>query len=768
MRPKGDVPERPMDTNSDAPTWDLLRQIVVDASAAHTVEDQVERVVHGIRDAMRVDVCSLYLTVDSTLRLIANVGLAPGSVGTIELPLGEGLVGTIAATRVPLNLSVASAHPMYRHFPESGEEEFEAFLGVPVVNLGQTIGVLVVQNRRRRPFSSAEETLLITISAQLAASLLRWPEPAEAEPGSGRTRKLLGIKGSSGVGIGNVHLVGGALTVHLAESPATEDAQTESARLSQAVADIHRELEHARLQLQESMPDDVLALFDFYRMMLESDQLIAAAQRKIANGMSAFAAVRDTIDECAVAFEAIEDSYLRARGEDLHNIGNKLLNAILGHEAQIPEDESDVVLVGDLVSITDIAAFRRDQLSGIVCLQGSSLSHTAVLANALGVPAVMGVGPVDHIKNGELAIVDGDQGLVYLSPGRSLLHEYRQILDHERALQRDLLTHKLLPAVTPDGVRVALLANTGLLADVRPGLEYGAEGIGLYRSEIPFLAHSTFPTEEEQYEIYRDIIATYHPRPVTMRTLDIGGDKPLPYLTMEEDNPSLGWRGVRFALDNRPVFLTQLRAMLRADAGYETMRLLLPMVSSVDDVVQVLALLDMVSEQLGREGLAVRRPPLGIMVEVPAVIALLSSLARHIQFISIGTNDLTQYLLAVDRNNPRVSKRYDALHPAVLRSSRDLVKRAVELKLGVSLCGELAADPVAAPLLLGMRIEALSMSAFHIPRIKELIRGYPFADARRLLNRALRIDNQDDIRSLAAESLRAHGLDHLLMRGSGT
>ncbi|MEJ2132732.1 MAG: phosphoenolpyruvate-utilizing N-terminal domain-containing protein, partial [Gammaproteobacteria bacterium] len=424
---------------------------------------------------------------------------------------------------------------------------FEAFLGVPLVHFGNVTGVLVVQDRRRRPFTANEETLLITVASQLAGSLLRWPEP-ERRRGTRTlaTRRIQGIKGAPGVGIGRLHLIGGDALVQAVESPAPVDTPTESARLNDAVMMLNTELAAARQRLEGAVTHDVLAILDFYKLMLESDELIAAAQRRIHTGMSAFAAVRITVDECVLAFESMSDEYLRARGEDVRHIGTRLMSAMLGRSAQLPDDATDVVLVGDAIAVTDIARFGPGQLAGIVSLRGSTLSHTAVLANARGIPAVMAVGALDHLVEGERAIVDGSLGLLFLNPTGSLVREYRRILDQAQALNRELLANKDLPASTTDGFRVRLLANTGLLADAAPGLANGAEGIGLYRSEIPFLAHATFPTEDEQYEIYREILALYHPHPVTMRTLDVGGDKTLPYMTFDEENPSLGWRGIRF------------------------------------------------------------------------------------------------------------------------------------------------------------------------------------------------------------------------------
>jgi phosphotransferase system enzyme I (PtsI)/phosphotransferase system enzyme I (PtsP) len=321
------------------------------------------------------------------------------------------------------------------------------------------------------------------------------------------------------------------------------------------------------------------------------------------------------------------------------------------------------------------------------------------------------------------------------------------------------------PAITPDGFRVRLYANTGLLTDISPGLERGAEGIGLYRSEIPFMVHANFPTEEEQFQIYRNVLTAYTGKPVHMRTLDIGGDKALPYFSFTEQNPSLGWRGIRFTLDNAPIFMTQLRAMLRASEGMDNLRVLLPMVSRVDEVDGFQELLTDACNQLAEEGHHIARPAVGIMVEVPAAVALLPFIARRIDFISIGSNDLAQYLLAVDRNNPRVSGMFDNLHPAVIHEIHRITTEARQFDLPVGLCGEMASDPLAVVLLLGMGVDTLSMNAFNLLRIKWLIRSMPRTVAEKVLERALDLEHEDEIRSLTKEMLVEHELGELVTTG---
>ena len=741
----------------------LLKKIVQEASAAASPAKQMAYIVSAVRSAMRVRVCSLY-TADPQggLTLAATEGLKQASVGKVRLAEGEGLVGIIARSNHPLNLEDAAEHPAYRYFPETEEEQFQAFLGVPLVHLRRLIGVLVVQETQRRRFNADEEAFLVTIAAQLAASLAldhtAAPPDTDGEQ-TPQTQRILGVKGAPGIGIGRIHLLDDSDLEQVVDRECNDSA-AELLKFRAALALCRAELQHDSQTLQEQLPGDVASIFSVYALLLDSQELIQGVERRIRQGNWASGALRATVREFAARFEALEDPYLRSRAEDLLNIGNKLYAKLRG-ESSVVCREQNLILTGDLISIADIARYKRSQLAGILCRSGSSLSHTAVLANALGLPAVMGTGKIKNLQSGVPAILDGHHGQLILNPPPAIQAEFALLASRERELIEGLEELKELPALTPDGHRIRLYANTGLMVDISPGLQRGAEGIGLYRSEIPFMGHANFPTEEEQLQIYHHVLTAYAGRPVTMRTLDIGGDKTLPYYRFHEENPCLGWRGIRFTLDNRPIFMTQIRAMLRASAGLDNLKLLLPMVSRVDELDLFLVLLEDACAQLKNEGHQIRRPPVGIMVEVPAAINLLPFLARRINFVSIGSNDLTQYLLALDRNNSRVSHLFDNLHPAVLREIQRIVERCRELELPVSLCGEMAADPLAVVLLLGMGIEALSMSAYSLPKIKWLVRSLPLKVAVKTLQQALGMEHESQIRSLTRQVLVKHDLAEL-------
>jgi len=422
-----------------------------------------------------------------------------------------------------------------------------------------------------------------------------------------------------------------------------------------------------------------------------------------------------------------------------------------------------VILVGDEVSISDIAAVPGEKLVGIICFSGSSMSHTAVLANALGVPAVMGVGALKNLRNRERFIVDGNSGQIVRYPNDMLCSEFQRLIDEEKQLLNKLSTLRDLPGVTPDGFLVRMFTNSGLLADLSPGLKHGAQGIGLYRTEIPFMVRDSFPSEQEQMEVYSHVFRAYEGKPVYMRTLDVGGDKQLPYFPItNEDNPALGWRGIRFTLDNIQLLMTQVRAMLRAGGADGNLHILLPMVSATSEIDTFNELLGEAIQQLNDENKDVRRPKVGVMIEVPAAISQLPFWCRKLDFVSIGSNDLTQYMLALDRNNSRVATRYDHLHPAVIHEINRVVNIARQHNLPLSLCGEMASDPLAVILLIGMGISTLSMSATKLPRIKFLIRSLPQNKAETILQQCLQMDNVQEIRALLHYTLHEFNLHELI------
>lgn len=742
----------------------LMRQIMQDASEATSLRQLVDTLVSGVRHAVGADACTLYISQpDQSQLLAASSGLAGRAVGHVRLQSGEGITGHIAQTQQLKNLSCASDDEHFRFVPETGEAIYHAFLGVPLIHLRKTLGVISVQRRSHQRFSEAEVAFLITIATQLGGTLHTRLNLDHWIPNNAQScQTLSGVRAVPGIAVGPLHFCDQPELRDVSDQTA-DDPALEQTRLLEAIAEVKEELKNAPARMQAELPSDIRSLFSVYRMLLESPELLAGCQPYLAQGLWAPAALREAIEELANRFAAMPDPYLSARAEDMRNLGNLIYTALIPREGVASYPDKPFILVGRTIDIATLSRYPLEKLAGVICQEGSVLSHIAVLANAVGLPTIMGVGALNRSDlNSTTAIIDGYHGRLLLHPPLAVFKEFRRLQKQQQQLICGLEKLRDLPAQTPDGQRVHLYTNTGLMADIRPGLERGAEGVGLYRSEIPFLISESFPTVDEQEAIYRKILEAYAPRPVAMRTLDIGGDKPLPYCPFKEENPSLGWRGIRFTLDNTQILQSQLTAMLKASRSLNNLRILLPMISRLDEIVSFKVILDAVLEQLEEDGYRITRPKIGIMIEVPAAILMLPLLAPEIDFISIGSNDLTQYILAVDRNNSRVSRLFDSLHPAVIQGIYQVAEEARRQKLPISLCGEMASDPCAVLLLLGMGINTLSLSAFNLPRIKWLIRSVPQTAARKILAKALRLPDEQAIRLMLQQELENFGLGELL------
>lgn len=749
-----------------------LRRIFTEAEGLESADELLNLIVARVKESTGSDVCSIYLQdeAEDDWVLVASEGLAGDAVGAVRMRSGDGLVGHICETQTLLNLEDGSKDPRYRYFPETGEEHFSGFLGVPIISFRRLIGVLVVQCKDKRQFVTEDEAFLITIAAQLAGPLstVLKQESLSAivnKDVSGQI-KVSGVKGAAGISIGIVKVVSPFRDLACVNEEFIENVDAEVQNFHEAVASVKLEIEAGEDKLASSLTQEVQALFGVYLMLLENDAIVVDTVKLIKEGYSASYALKRVIDKHAKQFEAMDDPYLRARSEDIRHLGLRIYASLNAHDYSVQLPEEPFVLLSKNLSITDIAQYANKHLKGLICIDGSVLSHTAVLASALGITAIMGVGDITLSKvEGSIAVMDGYRAQVIFNASSQLQQQYQRLAAQENRLIAGLEKLKDLPAETSDGRRINLYANTGLLADLNPGLERGAEGVGLYRSEIPFMLHETFPTEDEQTEVYRKVLEAYAPRSVYMRTLDIGGDKALPYFSFEEDNPYLGWRGIRFTLDNSSIFLAQIRALLRANLETKNMKIMLPMVSRVEEVDAFRDLLEQARAQLETQGMKVPKPRVGIMVEVPAAMMALPHLSKRIDFISIGSNDLTQYLLAVDRNNPKVSDLYNFLNPAVLSAVNHIVASAQDRRLKVSLCGEMASDPAAVILLLGMGINTLSMSAFNIPKVKWVIRTFTHARAKQLLYRALNLESESCIREMLELELESCGLGGLIRAG---
>ncbi len=748
-----------------------LRGIVQAVNAAGNLQAALDIIVERIAEVMGTEVCTVYLRNPESGRLIfmANQGLNPDLIGKASLAADEGLVGQVARREEPLNLDHAEKHPNFLLLPGIGEEQYHSFLGAPIIHQREVLGVLVVQQKDSRRFDEEEEAFLVTMSAQLAGVLAH----ARATGSISKTQDSVtasalfkGIAGAPGVAIGRAVVIVPSAELHSVPQRRSEDADAELRAFEAALDAVRVDIRELSGKLVGQLSPEELALFDVYLRILDDGVWLSEVEAKIREGEWAQGALAQVVSGHINTFEMMDDPYFKDRATDIKDLGRRVLSYLQASNERDTDYPADTILVGEELTASMLGEVPREKLVGMVSVRGSSNSHVAILARAMGIPTVMGASdlPYTQIEHASL-VVDGYSGYVHYNPTPEVSEHFRALLEEDQALSQGLEALRDLPSETRDGHRMPLWVNTGLMADVARSLDRGAEGVGLYRTEIPFLLRERFPSEEEQRIIYREQLLAFAPLPVTMRTLDIGGDKALPYFPIDEENPFLGWRGIRVTLDHPEIFLVQVRAMLKASSGLDNLRIMLPMISNVQEVDEALVLVRRAYDELVEDGWDISLPPIGVMVEVPAAVYQARQLARRVDFLSVGSNDLTQYLLAVDRNNTRVADLYHAYHPAVLGSLLNVVDAAHAEGKPVGICGELAGDPGAVLLLTAMGYDMLSMNDNSLLRVKAVVRASMMSDLKSLLTTAMAVDTADEVRALLRSALAESGMEKLLPPG---
>src|ERR1700720_1061269 len=676
-----------------------LREVMAEQVSA---QERLDKIVVLIAANMVAEVCSTYvLRVDNTLELYATEGLNRDAVHRTVLSAHEGLVGLVACEATPLNLNDAQSHPAFSFRPETGEEIYHSFLGVPILRAGNTLGVLVVQNRAKRPYSEEEVEALQTTAMVLAEMIASGELSALALPGAEpAARRSVHVKGSAlseGIALGHVVLHEPRVVV---TNFIADDVQKELSHLNSAVESLRTSLdemlEHGDV-VEGGEHRDVL---EAYRMFAYDRGWVHKLEEAVMTGLTAEAAVERVQSDTRARMLRQTDPFLRERLHDLDDLANRLMRQLTGRD-HAPSRESlpeNAILVARSMGPAALLDYDRKRLRGLVLEEGGPHSHVAIVARALGIPTV---GEVDNATGiadpGDAIIVDGSTGDLHVRPLPDMEAAYaeRVRLRARRQLQYSALRDR--PCVTKDGQEITLMLNAGLSVDLPHIADTGAAGIGLFRTELQFMVAPNFPRSSEQYSLYRAVLDAADDKPVTFRTLDIGGDKVLPYMrNIEEENPALGWRAIRLGLDRPALLRTQLRALLRA-AGGRSLKIMFPMIATVAEFDQAKELVERELTHLRRHG---HKLPdaveVGSMVEVPSLLYQLDELLEHVDFLSVGSNDLVQFLYAVDRGNPRVSTRFDPLSAPVLRALKDIAEKSLTYKKPVTLCGELASHPIGA------------------------------------------------------------------------
>lgn len=727
-----------------------------------TAQARLDKIVRLIAAEMVAEVCSCYVArPGEVLELFATVGLNPEAVHQTRLRVGEGLVGEVAGTAKPMAIANASTHPKFAYRPETGEDPYRSFLGVPLMRGGKVRGVLVIQNQKSRDYAEEEVETLLTIAMVVAEMVAGGDfggreEVAASEGGGTLPTRLAGIALNAGLAIGRAVLHRPHLTVR---QMVADDPEVELARFREAVAHMHSSLDDLVALTRDSGLDEERDILETYRMFAEDRGWLARITEAIGTGLSAEAAVQRVRNDMQARLARVSDPYLRERLADFEDLANRLLVNLAG-KASIADSGTltdDVVLVARNIGPAELLDYDRRRLRAVILEEGSTTSHVAIVARALEIPVIgrcasaLGViEPMDEV------IVDGDNGQAFVRPSEDVLDIFQQAIELRVRQRRSFAGMADLPAETRDGTRIKLLMNAGLLIDLATLETSGAEGVGLYRTEIQFMVRSTYPDVAAQTELYASVLDRAGERPVVFRTLDIGGDKTLPYFfAPDEDNPALGWRALRMGLDRPAMLSKQLRALVRAAAG-RRLEIMFPMVSEVAEMDAARALLSRELRRAERMGVPLpERVAVGAMVEVPALLWQLDPLLDRVDFIAVGSNDLLQYVFAADRGDPRIAQRYDTLSPTFLAILRQIRESADRKGKAISVCGEMASRPLEALALIGLGYRRLSVSAPAVGSIKAMVRSLDGGAVARFMAHAI-VSTGHSIRP----ELRAFAKDH--------
>jgi phosphotransferase system, enzyme I, PtsP len=715
----------------------LLRRLREVMAEPVTAQARLDRIVVLIASNMVAEVCSLYVVrADGAMELFATEGLNREAVHLTTMRPGEGLVGLIASSAEPMALSDAQHHPAFSYKPETGEEIYQSFLGVPVLRNGATIGVLVVQNRARRAYSEEEIEALQTTAMLLAEMIASGELQGIAAQGAPiAVRRVLSLKGAGiadGLGLGHVVMHQPRVAV---SKIVADDVDSELIRLETAIGAMRASVDNLIDSSDDGVSGEHRDVLEAFRMIAHDRGWLRRLREAVSSGLTAEAAVERVQNDARAKLQRQTDPYLRDRLHDLTDIANRLMHQLAGQSlvllpGELPEN---AILVARSMSPAALLDYDRARLRGLVLEEAGAASHIAIVARALAIPAVSDIPNISEIvEQGDPIIVDGDAGEIHLRPPSDVEAAYAEKARMRARKQAQFRALRDTPTITLDGVSIGLHMNAGLLVDMPHLAETGAKSIGLFRTELQFMLLSRFPRPGAQVELYRAILDAAGDRPVTFRTLDIGGDKLLPYMKgFEEENPALGWRALRIGLDRPALLRMQLRAFVRAAAGRD-LRVMAPMVSTVDEFQTVRAMFDRELAWIASRGY---EPPrtvsLGVMVEVPSLLWQIDEIAAAADFLSVGSNDLMQYLYAVDRDNKRVADRFDPLSVGFLRALRAIAEAGERKGTPVTLCGEIGGRPLEAMALMAIGYRELSMSATSIGPVKAMTLTLNVGDAAR-------------------------------------
>ncbi len=728
-------------------------------------QDRLDRIVRQIAQNMVAEVCSFYvLRADGVLELYATEGLNPGAVHLAQLKMGQGLVGTIAAGASPLSLSDAQSHPAFTYLPETGEEIYQSFMGVPILRAGRTLGVLVIQNKAKRNYREDELEALETTGMVMAEMIATGDLKKVTRPGLeldlSRPVTIEGDAYSDGIGLGHAVLHEPRIVV---TELLNDDIDSELTRLEDALGSLRISIDDMLSRRDVSMEGEHRAVLEAYRMFAHDRGWVRKLEEAIRNGLTSEAAVEKVQSDMRARMIHMADPFLRERLHDFDDLANRLLRQLTGFTVKAHQEDfpDAAIIVARAMGAAELLDYTRSKIRGLVLEEGSVTSHVVIVARAMGIAVVgQASGIASMTENGDSIIIDGDDGKVHLRPMAEVEDAYAEKVRFTARRQEQYRALRAVEPVTRDDVPITLQMNAGLLVDLPQLEESGAAGVGLFRTELQFMIASTLPKVEEQERFYRNALRQAEGKPITFRALDIGGDKVIPYFrAANEENPALGWRAMRLALDRPGILRMQLRALLRATAGQE-LKLMFPMVTEISEFRTARALLNKEVSHLSRFGYDLpRKVEVGAMLEVPSLMWQLDELMDEADFVSVGSNDLFQFAMAADRGNARVSNRFDPLGRTFLRILRQIVVAANAKNTPLTLCGELASRSLPAMALIGLGYRSISMSPAAIGPVKSMLLALDVQKLEDVLLPALdEVEAKYTVRELLSDFADANGI----------
>lgn len=740
----------------------------------NTLPEIVKELSHSIQKKLDVDACSIFTLEKDNIYNLDATTLTPLLGGLIHINIDSDAVGSIVKRKEALlikNLYKDKNRPntILQSFTK---QKLYTFFGVPIIYKSSVIGVVIIQTAKVNAINESTQAALVTLCTNIS-------EPFETALGKEEVEEKIEVAAPKnemvsfdGKGLTTGATIGKAIArYNIFDIDSIPDKKNQSddevTEFKEAVKIVKKDLMEMAKTIESLATKEESALFTAYAQIIMSNRFYHAIIEQIGSDVWVQTAIKKVVKKQVAVFQDMDDPYLRERASDLRDIAKRILLQLQKKTPAKRNYPSNTILVAQEITPSMFADVPKGRLKAIVSERGTENSHVAILARAIGIPFVIGVQslPISYLDGKEI-IVDAYVGKIYVTPGKGLIKAYQRLLKREEEMLSQLKDTVLLPCFTADDKPITLQANVGLVADLDIALENNAQGIGLYRTEIPFMIREKFPSEEEQRIIYNQFLHAFPDQTVTLRTLDIGADKSLPYFYVKEDNPALGWRGIRMMLDQQDLFLTQIRAMLRASEKYHNLKILLPMITEVDEITITTTLVQRAHQELLEEGFTIQMPKIGVMVEVPSIIYQLPAVLKLVDFISVGSNDLTQYLLAIDRNNQKVAAQYDQLHPAVIQALQHINQLVGDTYEDISICGEMASNPLAIPLLVGMGFTTLSMNAINILKAKWIIKHLSYTQCQKLAQHILTLTNKEEIHQHLSDFLIENELGGMIRVGN--